>query len=55
MIGGGGANEQGFIGVLARPLKRWCYRVHQPQMGMMMGDPSQKDLTILVISCSPEK
>ena len=48
MVGGGGANEQGFIGVLARPLKAMVLSPFiSQQMGMMMADPSQKDLTIL--------
>jgi NADPH:quinone reductase-like Zn-dependent oxidoreductase len=48
MVGGGGANEQGFIGVLARPLKAMVMSPFiSQQMGMMMADPSQKDLTVL--------
>jgi NADPH:quinone reductase-like Zn-dependent oxidoreductase len=48
MVGGGGANEQGFIGRLARPLKAMMLSPFiSQQMGMMMADPSQKDLTIL--------
>jgi NADPH:quinone reductase-like Zn-dependent oxidoreductase len=48
MVGGGGANEQGFIGLLARPLKAMVLSPFiSQQMGMMMADPSQKDLTIL--------
>jgi NADPH:quinone reductase-like Zn-dependent oxidoreductase len=48
MIGGGGANEQGFFGVLARPLKAMILsRFVSQQMGMMMADANQKDLTIL--------
>jgi len=48
MIGGGGANEQGFIGVMARPLKAMILsRFVGQQMGMMMAEPSQKDLTVL--------
>ena len=48
MVGGGGANEQGFIGVLARPLKAMVLSPFiSQQMGMMMADPSQKDLTTL--------
>src|SRR5215216_1922583 len=48
MIGGGGANEQGFIGVMARPLKAMVLSpfINQ-QMGMMMADMNQKDLTTL--------
>src|SRR6202040_1983247 len=48
MVGGGGANEQGFIGVLARPLKAMVMSPFiSQQMGMMMADPSQKDLAVL--------
>ncbi len=48
MIGGGGANEQGFIGLLARPLKALVLsKFVSQEMGMMMADPTQKDLTIL--------
>jgi NADPH:quinone reductase-like Zn-dependent oxidoreductase len=48
MVGGGGANEQGFIGVLARPLKAMVMSPFiSQQMGMMMADPSQKNLTVL--------
>jgi NADPH:quinone reductase-like Zn-dependent oxidoreductase len=48
MIGGGGANEQGFFGVLARPLKAMILsKFVSQQMGMMMADANQKDLTIL--------
>ena len=48
MVGGGGASEQGFIGLLARPLKAMVLsKFVSQQMGMMMADPSQKDLTVL--------
>jgi len=48
MVGGGGASEQGFIGLLARPLKAMVLSPFiSQQMGMMMADPSQKDLTVL--------
>jgi NADPH:quinone reductase-like Zn-dependent oxidoreductase len=48
MIGGGGVNEQGFIGLMARPLKAMVLSPFiSQQMGMMMADPSQKDLTVL--------
>jgi NADPH:quinone reductase-like Zn-dependent oxidoreductase len=48
MIGGGGANEQGLFGLLTRPLKAMVMSPFvSQQMGMMMADPSQKDLTIL--------
>src|SRR5437667_7349854 len=48
MVGGGGASEQGFIGLLARPLKAMVLSPFvSQQMGMMMADPSQKDITVL--------
>ena len=48
MIGGGGANEQGFIGILARPFQAMVLSKFVSQkMGMMMADANQKDLTIL--------
>src|SRR6202030_2899821 len=48
MIGGGGANEQGFLGVMARPLKAMVLsKFVSQQMGMMMADPTQEDLAIL--------
>jgi NADPH:quinone reductase-like Zn-dependent oxidoreductase len=48
MIGGGGANEQGLIGVMARPLKAMVLSPFiSQQMGMMMADANQKDLTVL--------
>jgi len=48
MIGGGGVNEQGFMGVLARPLKAMLLSPFvSQQMGMMMADSNQKDLAIL--------
>jgi NADPH:quinone reductase-like Zn-dependent oxidoreductase len=48
MIGGGGVNEQGFIGLLARPFKAMVLSKFVTQkMGMMMADANQKDLTIL--------
>ncbi len=48
MIGGGGANEQGLIGVMARPLKAMILSPFiSQQMGMMMADTNQKDLTVL--------
>jgi len=48
MIGGGGANEQGFLGVMARPLKAMVLSPFiSQQMGMMMADTNQKDLTVL--------
>jgi NADPH:quinone reductase-like Zn-dependent oxidoreductase len=48
MIGGGGPNDQGLIGPLANPIKAMLLSPFVSQeMGMMMADPSQKDLTIL--------
>lgn len=48
MIGGGGANEQGLIGVMARPLKALVLsKFVSQQMGMMMADANHNDLTIL--------
>jgi NADPH:quinone reductase-like Zn-dependent oxidoreductase len=48
MIGGGGPNEQGLIGVLARPLKAMVLSPFVSQeMGMMMADANHNDLTIL--------
>jgi len=48
MIGGGGVNEQGLIGMLARPLKAMVLsKFVGQQMGMMMAEMNQKDLTVL--------
>ena len=48
LIGGGGPSEQGLIGPLARPIKAMLLSPFVSQkMGMMMADPSNKDLTIL--------
>src|SRR5438034_548382 len=48
MIGGGGANEQGLIGVMARPPKAMILSPFiSQQMGMMMADTNQKDLAVL--------
>ena len=48
MIGGGGTNEQGFFGVLARPLKAMVISPFVSQeMGMMMAELNPKDLTTL--------
>jgi NADPH:quinone reductase-like Zn-dependent oxidoreductase len=48
LIGGGGANEQGFLGGLAKALDAAVYsRFVKQKMGMMMADPSTKDLTLL--------
>src|SRR5438093_5338812 len=48
LIGGGGVNEQGFLGGLAKALKAAFFSKFVSQkMGMMMADPSTKDLTLL--------
>src|SRR5436309_7930303 len=48
MIGGGGANEQGVFGVMLRPLKAMVLsKFVDQQMGMMMADSNQKDLSLL--------
>ena len=48
MIGGGGVNEQGFVGALGKALKAALFSKFVSQkMGMMMADPSTKDLTLL--------
>src|SRR5207248_8334931 len=48
LIGGGGVNEQGFLGGLAKALNAAIYsRFVKQNMGMMMADPSTKDLTLL--------
>src|SRR5437764_6263675 len=48
LIGGGGANEQGFLGGLGKALKAAFFSKFVSQkMGMMMADPSTKDLTLL--------
>ncbi len=48
LIGGGGVNEQGFLGGLAKALKAALFSKFVSQkMGMMMADPSTKDLTLL--------
>ena len=48
LIGGGGPNDQGLIGPLAQPIKAMLLSPFVSQkMGMMMADPSQKDLTVL--------
>jgi len=47
-VGGGGVGEQGLLGGLARAL--WASivsKLWKQQMGMMMADPSTKDLTLL--------
>jgi NADPH:quinone reductase-like Zn-dependent oxidoreductase len=48
LIGGGGVNEQGFLGGLGKALKTAVFSKFVSQkMGMMMADPSNKDLTLL--------
>jgi NADPH:quinone reductase-like Zn-dependent oxidoreductase len=48
LIGGGGVNEQGFLGGLAKALKAALFSKFVSQkMGMMLADPSTKDLTLL--------
>ncbi len=48
MIGGGGANEQGFVGALGKALNAAVYSHFVKQkMGMMMAQPKQKDLALL--------
>jgi NADPH:quinone reductase-like Zn-dependent oxidoreductase len=48
LIGGGGANEQGLLGGLAKALNAALLsRFVSQKMGMMMADANQKDLTVL--------
>jgi NADPH:quinone reductase-like Zn-dependent oxidoreductase len=48
LIGGGGVKDQGFLGGLAKALWAPVFSKFAKQdMGMMMADPSTKDLTIL--------
>ena len=48
LIGGGGVNEQGFFGGLAKALNAALFSKFVSQkMGMMLADPSTKDLTLL--------
>src|SRR5215813_6857340 len=48
MIGGGSANEQGFLGALGKALNAALYsRFVKQKMGMMMAQPSTQDLTLL--------
>jgi NADPH:quinone reductase-like Zn-dependent oxidoreductase len=48
LIGGGGVNEQGFIGPFARVIKTMVLSPFITQkMGMMMADTNQKDLSVL--------
>jgi len=48
LIGGGGANDQGFLGGLGKALWAVVFsKFVNQEMGMMMADPSTKDLTLL--------
>jgi NADPH:quinone reductase-like Zn-dependent oxidoreductase len=48
MIGGGGTNEQGVIGMMFRPLKAMILsRFVDQEMGMMITDAKQSDLNVL--------
>ena len=48
LIGGGGASDQGFLGGLGKALWAMVFsKFVNQQMGMMMADANQKDLTIL--------
>jgi len=48
LIGGGGANEQGFLGGLGKALNAAVYsRFVKQKMGMMLAQPSTQDLTLL--------
>src|SRR2546428_1381375 len=48
LIGGGGTNEQGLIGPLAKPIKAMLLSPFVGQkMGMMLAELNKKDLTIL--------
>jgi len=48
MIGGGGVDEQGLVGALGKALNAAVFSKFVSQkMGMMMADPSTKDLTLL--------
>jgi NADPH:quinone reductase-like Zn-dependent oxidoreductase len=48
LIGGGGINDQGLLGPLARPLRAKVYSLFASQeMGMLFANLNQKDLTIL--------
>ena len=48
MIGGGSANEQGFLGALGKALNAAVYSHFVKQkIGMMMAQPSTQDLTLL--------
>ena len=48
LVGGGGASDQGFLGGLSKALWTVVYsKFVNQQMGMMMADSNQKDLTVL--------
>jgi NADPH:quinone reductase-like Zn-dependent oxidoreductase len=48
LVGGGGASDQGFLGGLGKALWAVVYsKFVNQQMGMMMADSNQKDLTII--------
>ena len=48
MIGGGGPNDGGLIGPMARPLKALLLSPFMSQkMGMMMAELNKKDLNVL--------
>ena len=48
LIGGGGASDQGFLGGLGKALWAMVFsKFINQQMGMMMADANQKDLTVL--------
>src|SRR4029077_1297352 len=48
LIGGGGVNEQGFLGALGKALNAALFsKFVNQKMGMMMADPSTKDLPLL--------
>src|SRR5438477_334996 len=48
LIGGGGAGDQGFLGGLGKALWAMVFsKFVNQQMGMMMADTNQKDLTVL--------
>jgi len=48
MIGGGGTTDQGLIGPLFRPIKAMLLSPFVSQeMGMMMSNPTQNDMTML--------
>ncbi len=48
LIGGGGVNDQGFLGGLAKALDAALYsKFVKQKMGMMLADPNTKDLTLL--------